>query len=1094
LGCGDPVAAGQFRCGDPSHARRYAPDRIGYAPVQRTVHTVRKYHAIKGLYIAWFGWGPFPMSAYPKRLIEVDLPIKKISAHARREKSIRHGHISTLHIWWARRPLAACRAVLCAALWPDPVDPLCPPKFREDACRAINAFAARAASDKALAQRCSHDAWKKWQALAKTGGGLDARKEAHWNVLRFALLDFIADFADWDNSAVGGYLETARALTHSAHEALGGVPGTQPLVVDPFAGGGAIPLEALRVGADTFASDLNPIPVLLNKVALEYIPKYGQRLSDEVRKWGDWVRCEAEKQLTDFYPRDADGATSIAYIWARTILSDAPSTDPLPVEVPLLSSMWLSKKPDRGRALRWIREADGKVKCETVEKLYQGGRKLLVRMPLLEVFDPSSPNQVEAGTVRRGSATCPVTGFTTQVAQVRTQLQGRKGGTRDARLVCVVTTRPAEQGRFYRTPTEQDIAAAASSDAALTRMEATAQESLPLIPHEEISLNEIRRISIPIYGMARWGDLFSSRQLLALVTVARLVREAGHACVAAHQGDEPFGQAVQTVLALNVGKAADYGSALATWSSPASQETVRSTFSRQALGMVWDYAEANPFAASSGGWSHNLGFVDRLINAITESKLVPAQAEQASASCHPLPNDSAQAVVTDPPYYDAVPYAHLSDFFYVWLRRALPGNWSTLFAAEAVPKEAEIVVDRPHYLSKSNKGIEFYERELTRAFVDARRLVAPGGIGTIVFASKTTASWEAILKAVIDAGWIITGSWPIDTEREARMAAIGQARLASSVHIVCRPRENLYDSPLDSDVGDWRDVLVELPKRIHEWMPRLQSEGIVGADAIFACLGPALEVFSRYSRVEKPDGDQVPLKEYLEYVWAAVSKEAISMIFEGADTTGFEEDARLTAMWLWTLSPGPSNGGTVESDDTEEADEGADDRQAKSAKLPGFTLEYDAARKIAQGLGAHLELLVNLVEVKGETARLLPVAERTKALFGKEGTESPAVKRKKSAQLSLPGLLEELEGEEGGWTLQNAAKPGNTTLDRLHQAMILFAAGRGEGLRRFLVDEGAGKDQRFWRLAQSLCALYPGATDERRWAEGVLARKKGLGL
>jgi hypothetical protein len=298
----------------------------------------------------------------------------------------------------------------------------------------------------------------------------------------------------------------------------------------------------------------------------------------------------------------------------------------------------------------------------------------------------------------------------------------------------------------------------------------------------------------------------------------------------------------------------------------------------------------------------------------------------------------------------------------------------------------------------------------------------------------------------------------------------------------------------DSEIGDWRDVLAALPKRIHEWMPRLQSEGVVGADAIFACLGPALEIFSRYSRVEKPNGDQVTLKEYLEYVWAAVSKEAISMIFEGADTTGFEEDARLTAMWLWTLSPGPSNGEAAEPGETDDGDDDSDEKPAKSVKPSGFTLEYDAARKIAQGLGAHLEQLTNLVEVKGETARLLPVAERTKTLFGKEDTESPAAKRKRSAQLSLPGLLEELEGEEGGWTLQSAAKPGGTTLDRLHQAMILFAAGRGEALRRFRVDEGAGKDQRFWHLAQSLCALYPGGTDERRWAEGVLARKKGLGL
>jgi hypothetical protein len=383
---------------------------------------------------------------------------------------------------------------------------------------------------------------------------------------------------------------------------------------------------------------------------------------------------------------------------------------------------------------------------------------------------------------------------------------------------------------------------------------------------------------------------------------------------------------------------------------------------------------------------------------------------------------------------------------------------------------------------------------LTRAFSEGRRILRPDGIGTIVFASKTTASWEAILKAIVDAGWIITGSWPIDTEMETRMNAMGTATLASSVHIVVRPRENTDGSVRTDEIGDWRDVLQELPRRIHDWMPRLAQEGVVGADAIFSCLGPALEIFSRHSRVEKPNGDQVTLKEYLEYVWAAVSKEAISMIFAGADTTGFEEDARLTAMWLWTLSPRMSNGESAKTDETEDADGDSDEKPGQAGKLTGFALEYDAARKIAQGLGAHLELLANLVEVKGDTARLLPVAERTKALFGKEGTESPATKLKKSAQLSLPGLLEELEQEDSGWTLQNAAKPGSTTLDRLHQAMILFAAGRGEGLRRFLVDDGVGKDQKFWSLAQSLCALYPSGTDERRWSEGVLARKKGLGL
>jgi hypothetical protein len=449
---------------------------------------------------------------YPKRLIEVDLPIKRISAHARREKSIRHGHISTLHIWWARRPLAACRAVICAALWPDPVDPLCPQDFRDKASKLITEFAAAAVTDRALGESCDHETWVKWQALVKNGG-LDGRKEAHWNVLRFALLDFIADFANWDNSTVKEYLETSRSLTQAAHEALGGEIGTRPLVVDPFAGGGSIPLEALRCGADAFASDLNPVPVILNKIVLEYIPKYGKRLGEEVRKRGDWIRQRAENELSEFYPDDADGAKPIAFLWARTILSDAPSTEAIPIEVPLLSSLWLSKKPHRGRALRWVRDDSGKVKCTTVEQRYQDGRRLLVRKPLLEVFEPVRPSEVEPGTVKRGSTTCPVTGFTTQVAQVRTQLQGRRGGTRDARLICVVTTRPNEQGRFYRVAIEKDSSSVSAAECALTELVQTRGGSFPstliqFIVNELVQVDEIQSGISPNLLVRNWPPAF----------------------------------------------------------------------------------------------------------------------------------------------------------------------------------------------------------------------------------------------------------------------------------------------------------------------------------------------------------------------------------------------------------------------------------------------------------------------------------------------------------------------------------------------------------------------------------------------------------
>jgi hypothetical protein len=295
------------------------------------------------------------------------------------------------------------------------------------------------------------------------------------------------------------------------------------------------------------------------------------------------------------------------------------------------------------------------------------------------------------------------------------------------------------------------------------------------------------------------------------------------------------------------------------------------------------------------------------------------------------------------------------------------------------------------------------------------------------------------------------------------------------------------------EVGDWRDVLQELPRRIHEWMPRLAEEGVVGADAIFACLGPALEIFSRYSTVEKASGETVTLREYLEQVWASVAKEALAMVFRGADATGFEADARLTAMWLWTLKSPDTDGGTEDGDEVVDSEDESED---KKAKVGGFMLEYDAARKIAQGLGADLEGLDHLVEIAGDKARLLPVSERTQHLFGKDEEEPTRTtsRRKKSTQLDMFVELTESRDTEAAWKEKTVKRVGETTLDRVHQGMILFAASRGEALKRFVIEDGIGRDGKFWRLAQALSALYPSGSDEKRWVDGVLARKKQFGF
>jgi len=448
---------------------------------------------------------------------------------------------------------------------------------------------------------------------------------------------------------------------------------------------------------------------------------------------------------------------------------------------------------------------------------------------------------------------------------------------------------------------------------------------------------------------------------------------------------------------------------------------------------------------------------------------------------------------TDPPYFAAIPYADLSDVFYVWLKRGLRGRDAAYFRETLVDKDHELIVtNSAKGPSGEVKDEEFFARGMTRALSRARDITKPGGIACIVFADSSTTAWEAMLRAVIEGGWVVTASWPIDTEMQNRTRAQASASLQSSVFLVCRPRER-QDGELETDlVGDWRDVISALPGRIHEWMPRLAKEGIVGADAIFACIGPALEVFSRYSRVEKSNGDVVQLSEYLEHVWGAVANEALATIFDGADSAGLEPDARLTAMWLWTVGAGRPQ---TEDDEPEIDDD--DEDSSKPGQARGYMLEFDAARKIAQGLGAHLEQLDTLVEVKGDTARLLSVSERTRWLFA-DAVEDVSHRARELSKRNAQGtLFSESElakvGSSASAAVGHNASAG-TTLDRVHQAMLLFSAGRGDALKRFLTEDGIGLDARFWRVAQSLSALYPSGTDEKRWVDGLLARRKSFNL
>jgi putative DNA methylase len=976
------------------------------------------------------------MPHYPKRLIEVDLPIAAVSSQSRREKTLRHGHISTLHIWWARRPLSSARAALLGALWPDPADPLCPRSFVVACSKILKSF---------------RDA---------RGG-----PERDWEdpkALREALLAFIADFSNWDHAADRLFLDTCRGLVSAAHESLGGEKGTRPLVVDPFAGGGAIPLEALRVGADAFASDLNPVPVLLNKVILEYLPRYGRRLLDQFRDWGDATLELASVTLAALYPRDSKRAVPIGYLWARTIRCEGPGCG---ADLPLIRSTQLSRKTP----VVHVRVAA--VGKRIVTELTNGVEKR------------------STATINGGKATCPRCGYTTPAKRVKEQMSSVNGGANAARLFAVLVDH--DGARLFRAPNKHDEAALAEATTLLEKLRRKRPESLPT---ESINPTRpyanTRGISgITRFGMNRFIDLYTARQAVALVGF----QDAIHSVRDKHaSGDREFDDAVETLLHLALDRLVMQNTSLSRWD--VSRMGIKGLFSKQALQIVWDFAEANPIGPSMVTWDSSLVWIEKALDA----NLVLSHAgrvEHSSAEECPLPNDSVDLVCTDPPYFAAIPYADLSDVFYVWLRRGLRGRDALYFPEALVGKERELIVtNSAQGPSGETKDEGFFARGMTKALAKARDMTKPGGIACIVFADSSTAAWEAMLRAVLEGGWVVTASWPIDTEMQNRTRAQASASLQSSIFLVCRPRER-PDGQLDTDlVGDWRDVISALPGRIHEWMPRLAKEGIVGADAIFACIGPALEVFSRYSRVEKSNGDVVALSEFLEHVWGAVATEALSTIFDGADSAGLEPDARLTAMWLWTVGAGRPKAQSEETDDDLEDEEAG---EAKPSQARGYALEFDAARKIAQGLGAHLEELGTLVEVKGETARLLSVAERARWLF----TDAAADVTRRVIGRSTKGPQGTLFSEA---EMSKAAPPtssevghnvsSGTTLDKVHQAMLLFSAGRGEALKRFLAEDGAGTDARFWKVAQSLSALYPPGTDEKRWVDGLLARRKSFNL
>jgi len=991
-----------------------------------------------------------------KRLAEVDFPIAAVSRHSAREKSIRHGHPCTLHLWWARRPLAACRAVLMGLLLPDPCDPNCPPEFRAKAREAL-------------------------KGLPNVGAMKDDEG------LRKALLTFIADFANWDHSTSEPYLKASRALVKAAH---GEEP---PLVVDPFAGGGSIPLEALRVGCDAFASDLNPVACLILKVMLEHIPRHGAKLAEGLRRVGAEIKEKAEKELSQYYPPDPDGARPIAYLWARTVRCESPNCG---AEIPLARSFWLCKKRNRRRALRYeVKRPKGKP-------------------PRLEfeVFTPESDSEVPRGTVARANATCSCCGVVLPAPRVRAQLAAQHGGADavfdengkrigGAVLLGVVTLQEGVRGRRYRLPTKRD------RKAVLAAQQAVAELPQGTVPDEPSAVGggsgAGRAFSLRQYGIDAWGDMFTARQKLILGMLTQHVRDCDG------------GSGLRDLLACTLSRAADKYASYAIWNNVG--EKVEHVFGRQALSIIWDYAEANPFSDATGNYSGAIDWVARVAEAWPGGG-GQGQCQQADAIMAPLPDESADIWFTDPPYYDAIPYSDLSDFFFVWLKRALPEDPLLRDHTDSTnvltPKVAEIVQDESRQADGGVKDRSFFERRMALAFAHGRRTVRPGGVSCVVFAHKTTEGWEALLSGMMSGGWVVTASWPVTTERPGRLRSQESAALAASIHLICRPRRE------DAGVGGWEEILRALTRRIDEWMERLSGEGIRGADLVFSCIGPAMELFSRYSEVETAEGEEVGLapnpagaspaakRGFLSYVWEAVGRAALRQVLGTAEATAhngtaaaaLEDDARLTALFLWTLQATNGENGNDRRSAAADDEERDEEEETPTRQPRGYALIYDVARRFAQPLGIELEdWKGRIIEIEKGVVRLIPPSDRARQLFGEEGAAAVAEAfesgRVRSPQLALfpedeTEVAPRVRGRARRGSRSGQAEPDRrrepTTLDRIHAAMLLQASGQSGALRALLAEE-QNRSPDFFRLANALSALYPNTSEEKRLIDAVLA-------
>jgi putative DNA methylase len=828
---------------------------------------------------------------YKKKLIEVALPLEDINREAAREKSIRHGHPSTLHLWWARRPLAACRAVLFASLVDDPSE--CVKELLADAGK-------RAAAEKELKMRK-----KAWAALKTTftrasGAGIKSvpdpgaepkLEDVVVEVERERLFNIIRELVKWENSNEPRVLNAARA------EIMRSCNGKPPPVYDPFCGGGSIPLEAQRLGLEAHASDLNPVPVLINKALIEIPPKFSGKppvnpeaktklsasgswrgaagLAEDIRYYGQWMRDEAEKRIGHLYPKvklpkEHGGieATVIAWVWARTVASPNPAAKG--AHVPLIRSYWLSTKAGK-RA--WVEPV-----VDQSTMTYRFG---------IRTGEPDDPKRVGAGTksARGANFLCLLTRTPITPEYIKSEaVAGRIG----ERMVAIVAE--GNRQRVFLPPNAQHEALATSCPDSWQ-------------PDQSLA-DDPRNIWCVLYGFDKFSKLFTHRQLLALNTFSDLIEVARKEIASCQGASSDYADAVVTYLAFVVAKSADYWSSFCTWRSDPKNLGVGHVFSRQAIPMVWDFAEGNPLSSSSGSWESNQSWVELVVKRSEAG--TGGKVSQASASA--LGKMSPMLFCTDPPYYDNISYANLSDFFYVWLRRSLSKVHPELFGTLLPPKAEELIADPARFDGNKEQAKDFFESGLQKVFEFIRIHQAENFPLTVFYAfrqaedgddeaeasqessgAKTSTGWETFLRGLLNAGFSVDGTWPMRTEL-ANKVTMGTNILASSIVLVCRPRSK------DAGVASRREFLAALKKELPEALRNMQKGNIAPVDLAQAAIGPGMAVFSRYARVLEADGSPMSVRT------------ALSLINQSLDEVLAEQEGEFDADTRWAVAWFDQNG------------------------------------------------------------------------------------------------------------------------------------------------------------------------------------------